>query len=55
MIANYGELKGKATSTTTGVTKQLEGHPAEPEAKKLWVQPSDPKETTGEEEKTSTT
>jgi hypothetical protein len=30
MIANYGELKGKATSTTTGITKQPEGHPAEP-------------------------
>jgi hypothetical protein len=55
MIANYGELKGKATSTTTGVTKQLEGHPAEPEVKKLWVQPSDQKEATGEEEKTSAT
>jgi hypothetical protein len=55
MIANYGELKGKATSTTTGVTKQLEGHLAEPEAKKLWVQPSDPKEATREEEKTSAT
>jgi hypothetical protein len=55
VIANYGELKGKATSTTTGVTKQLEGHPAELEAKKLWVQPSDPKEATGEEEKTSAT
>jgi hypothetical protein len=55
MIANYGELKGKATSTTTGVTKQLEGRPAEAEAKKLRVQPSDPKETTGEEEKTLAT
>jgi hypothetical protein len=55
MIANYGELKGKATSTTTGVTKQLEGQPAEPEAKKLRVQPSDPKEAAGEEEKTSAT
>jgi hypothetical protein len=33
MIANYGEPKGKAASTTTDVTKQLEGHPAEPEAK----------------------
>jgi hypothetical protein len=31
MIANYGEPKGKATSTATGVTKQLEEHPAEPE------------------------
>jgi hypothetical protein len=37
MMANYGELKGKATGTTTGVTKQLEGHPAEPEVKKLRV------------------
>jgi hypothetical protein len=35
MIANYGELKGKATSMTTGVAKQLEGHLAELEAKKL--------------------
>jgi hypothetical protein len=46
MIDNYGELKGKTTSTTTGVTKQLEGHPVEPEAKKLRVQPSDQKEAT---------
>jgi hypothetical protein len=37
MIANYGESKGKAGSTTIGITKQLEGHPAEPEAKKLRV------------------
>jgi hypothetical protein len=55
MIANYGELKDKATSTSVGVTKQLEGHPVEPEAKKLWVQPSDPEEATGEEEKASAT
>jgi hypothetical protein len=55
MIANYGELKGKATSTTTCITKQLKGHPAEPEAKKLRVQPSNPKEATGEEQKTSAT
>jgi hypothetical protein len=53
MIANYGEPKGKATSTTTGVTKQLEEHPAEPKTKKLWVQPSDPKEATGKGEKVS--
>jgi hypothetical protein len=33
MIANYGEPKGKAASATTDITKQLEGHPAEPEAK----------------------
>jgi hypothetical protein len=51
MIANYGEPKGKASSTTTSVTKQLEENPAEPEAKKLRVQPSDPKEAIGEEEK----
>jgi hypothetical protein len=55
MIANYGEPKGKATSTTTGITKQLKGHLAEPEAKKLWVQPSGPKEAAGEEENISTT
>jgi hypothetical protein len=55
MIANYEEPKDKATSTTTGVTKQLEEHPVEPEAKKLRVQPSDPKEDTREGEKTSAT
>jgi hypothetical protein len=44
MIANYGEPKGKAGSATTGITKQLEGHPAEPEMKKPRVQLSDPKE-----------
>jgi hypothetical protein len=37
MIANYGEPKDKATSATTGIIKQIEGHPAEPEAKKLRV------------------
>jgi hypothetical protein len=55
MIANYGEPKGKAPSMATGVTKQREENPAEPEAKKLRVQPSHPKEATGEEGKTSTT
>jgi hypothetical protein len=55
MIANYGELKDKATSTTTGVIKQLNGHPAEPEVNKLWVQPSNLEEATGEEKKTSGT
>jgi hypothetical protein len=54
MIANYGQPKDKITSTTTGTTKQLEEHPAEPEAKKLRVQPSDPKEATTEGEDTST-
>jgi hypothetical protein len=37
MIANYAKPKGKAASTTTGITKQLKGHPAEPKAKKLRV------------------
>jgi hypothetical protein len=55
IIANYGEPKGKIASTTTGITKQLEGHPSEPEAKKLLVQSSDPKEAAVEEDKTSTT
>jgi hypothetical protein len=55
MIANYGEPKGKAASATTSITKQLEGHPAEPEVKKLRVQSSDPKEVVVEEENTSKT
>jgi hypothetical protein len=38
MMANYGEPKDKAKSATIGVTQQLEGHPAEPEVKKLRVQ-----------------
>jgi hypothetical protein len=41
MVANYGEPKDKAKSATTGVAQQLEGHPAEPEVKKLRVQSSD--------------
>jgi hypothetical protein len=55
MIANYGEPKGKQASVTTCVTKQLEGHPAEPEVKKLRVQSSDPEEAAVEEKNTSTT
>jgi ribosomal protein L9 len=34
MMANYGEPKDKAKSSTTGAAQQLEGHPAEPEVKK---------------------
>jgi hypothetical protein len=49
MIANYGQPKDKITSATTGTMKQFEEHPAEPEAKKLRVQPSDPKEATIED------
>jgi hypothetical protein len=55
MMANYGEPKDKAKSVTIGAAQQLEGHPAEPEVKKLWVQPSDPGEATGEKGKTSAT
>jgi hypothetical protein len=55
MMANYGEPKDKAKSATIGATQKLEGHPAEPEVKKLRVQPSDPGEATGEEGKTSAT
>jgi hypothetical protein len=54
MIANYGQPKDKITSATIGTMKQPEEHPVEPEAKKLRVQPADPKEATIEEEKTST-
>jgi hypothetical protein len=35
MMANYGEPKDKAKNATTGAAKQLEGHTAEPEVKKL--------------------
>jgi hypothetical protein len=55
MMANYGEPKDKAKSATTGATKQLKGYPAKPEAKNLRVQPSDPGEATGKEEKSSAT
>jgi hypothetical protein len=55
MMANYGEPKDKAKSTTTGAAQQLEGNPAELEVKKPRVQPSDQGKPTGEEEKTSAT
>jgi hypothetical protein len=55
MMASYGEPKDKEKNATIGVTQQLEGHPAEPEVKKLRVQPSDPGEVTGEERRTSAT
>jgi hypothetical protein len=54
MIATYGEHKDKIGSATIGTAKQLEEHSAEPEAKKLRVRPSDPKEATTEDEKTCT-
>jgi hypothetical protein len=37
MMANYGESKDKEKSATIGVAQQLEGHPVEPEVKKLRV------------------
>jgi hypothetical protein len=55
MMANYGEPKDKAKSSTTGAAQQLEGHPAEPEVKKPRVQPSEQDKPIGEEEKTSAT
>jgi hypothetical protein len=55
MMANYGEPKDKAKNATIGAAQQLEGLPADPEVKKLRVQPSDPGEATGEEGKTSAT
>jgi hypothetical protein len=55
MMASYGEPNYKAKSATTGVTQQLKGHPAEPEVKKPWVQPSHQEKPTREEEKTQAT
>jgi hypothetical protein len=54
MTATYGQHKDKIGSATTSTTKQLEEHLAKPDAKKLQAQPSDSKEATTEEEKTST-
>jgi hypothetical protein len=53
MMASYEKPKDKAKGAIIGVAQQLEGHPAEPEVKKLWV--SDPGEATGEERRTSAT
>jgi hypothetical protein len=49
MTAEYGQLNGKIGSTTTTTTKQPKEDRAEPEAKKLQVQTSDPKEATTKE------
>jgi hypothetical protein len=55
MMASYGEPNYKAKSTTTGVTRQLEGKPKELEVKKPRVTTSEQDKSTGEEEeKTST-
>jgi hypothetical protein len=55
MMASYGEPKDKAKSMTIGIAQQLEGHPAEPEVKKLRVESSDQDKPAGEEEKTLAT
>jgi hypothetical protein len=55
MMACYGEPNCKAKSTTTEVTRQLEGNPKEPEVKKPRVQLPKQEKTTGEEEKTQAT
>jgi hypothetical protein len=55
MVANIGEPKDKAKSATIGAVQKLEGHPTEPEVKKLRVQPSDPGEAIGEEGRTPAT
>jgi hypothetical protein len=55
MMANYREPKDKAKSSTTRAAQQLEGHPADPEVKKPWVEPLEQDKPTGEEEKTSAT
>jgi hypothetical protein len=55
MMASYGDPNYKAKNVTTGVTQQLEGHPADPEVKKPWVQPPEQEKPTREEEKTHAT
>jgi hypothetical protein len=49
MTATYGQHKDKIGSATVATTKQLKENPAEPEAKKLRVQSSDPKEAATQE------
>jgi hypothetical protein len=55
MMVSYGEPNYKAKSTTTEVTRQLEGDPKEPEVKKPRVQLPEQEKTTGEEETTQAT
>jgi hypothetical protein len=53
MMANYGEPKDKTKGSTTAAVQELEEYTAELEVKKLWVQPSEQDNPTGEEEKTA--
>jgi hypothetical protein len=55
MMANYREPKDKTKSMNIGAAQQLKGHPAVPEVKKPWVQPSDLGEAIGGEGRTSVT
>jgi hypothetical protein len=55
MTAEYGQCKGKTGSVAVATTKQPEENCAKPEAKKLRVQASDPKEATTKESGTPPT
>jgi hypothetical protein len=55
MTATYEQHKDKTWRATTATTKQPEENSAEPEAKKLRVQSSDPKEATTNESGTPPT
>jgi hypothetical protein len=49
MTAEYGQHNGKTGNAATPTRKQLDENYMEREAKKLRVQPSDPKEATTQE------
>jgi hypothetical protein len=55
MIAEYGQLNGKAEKATITTTNQPKENRAEPKAKKLRVQASDPNKYTTNESWTPTT
>jgi hypothetical protein len=55
MIADYGQLNGKAVKAIITTTNQPEEDHVEPEAKKLRVQALDPNESTTNESGTATT
>jgi hypothetical protein len=55
MTTEYGQCNNKIEKATTTTTKQTEEDIAEPEAKKLWVQASDPNKSTTSESGTPTT
>jgi hypothetical protein len=55
MTTKYGQLNGKIEKATITTTKQPEEDRADPEAKKLRVQASDPNKSTTNESGTPTT